>query len=109
VPFLGFPVELRTVVYSTNAIESLDARFRRVVATGATSPTSRQRSKCRIWWRPKGGRTERTPPGRSTPEPHPGRTHHPLGRPHPGRHLAMEQSRPLTQEIGQSLGGRGTS
>ena len=31
VPFLAFPVELRKVVYTTNAIESLNARFRRAV------------------------------------------------------------------------------
>ena len=31
VPFLSFPVELRKVVYTTNAIESLNARFRRAV------------------------------------------------------------------------------
>jgi putative transposase len=31
VPFLDDPVELRTVVYTTNAIESLNARFRRAV------------------------------------------------------------------------------
>jgi putative transposase len=31
VPFLEFPIELRTVVYTTNAIESLNARFRRAV------------------------------------------------------------------------------
>jgi transposase-like protein len=31
VPFLEFPVELRTVVYTTIAIESLNARFRRAV------------------------------------------------------------------------------
>jgi putative transposase len=31
VPFLEFPVELRTLVYKTNAIESLNARFRRAV------------------------------------------------------------------------------
>lgn len=29
VPFLEFPPELRRVVYTTNAIESLNARFRR--------------------------------------------------------------------------------
>jgi putative transposase len=32
VPFLAFPVELRKIVYTTNAIESLNARFRRAVA-----------------------------------------------------------------------------
>ena len=31
VPFLEYPVELRKVVYTTNAIESLNARFRRAV------------------------------------------------------------------------------
>jgi transposase-like protein len=31
VPFLDFPPELRKVVYTTNAIESLNARFRRAV------------------------------------------------------------------------------
>jgi putative transposase len=31
VPFLEFPVELRSLVYTTNAIESLNARFRRAV------------------------------------------------------------------------------
>ena len=30
-PFLAFPPELRRVVYTTNAIESLNARFRRAV------------------------------------------------------------------------------
>jgi len=31
VPFLAFPVELRKIVYTTNAVESLNARFRRAV------------------------------------------------------------------------------
>jgi transposase-like protein len=31
VPFLDFPLELRTLVYTTNAIESLNARFRQAV------------------------------------------------------------------------------
>ena len=31
VPFLAFPPELRKVVYTTNAIKSLNARFRRAV------------------------------------------------------------------------------
>jgi transposase-like protein len=30
-PFLEFPVELRRIVYTTNAVESLNARFRRAV------------------------------------------------------------------------------
>jgi transposase-like protein len=31
VPFLAFPVELRTIVYTTNAVESLNSRFRKAV------------------------------------------------------------------------------
>ena len=31
VPFLAFPTELRTIVYTTNAIESMNARLRRGV------------------------------------------------------------------------------
>jgi putative transposase len=31
IPFLAFPVEIRTILYSTNSIESLNARFRRSV------------------------------------------------------------------------------
>ena len=30
-PFLEFPIELRKLVYTTNAIESLNARFRRAL------------------------------------------------------------------------------
>jgi transposase-like protein len=43
VPFLAFPVELRKIVYTTNAVESLNARFRKASATGPTSPTSNRR------------------------------------------------------------------
>jgi putative transposase len=42
VPFLAYSPEIRNVIYSTNAIESLHARFRRSVrAPVVTSPTSR--------------------------------------------------------------------
>jgi putative transposase len=39
VPFLEFPLELRRIVYTTNAIESLNARFRRAVRHRAHFPT----------------------------------------------------------------------
>ncbi|GAB3946834.1 IS256 family transposase [Micromonospora vulcania] len=39
VPFLAFDAEIRTVICSTNAIESVNARIRRAVRTAATSPT----------------------------------------------------------------------
>ena len=39
IPFLGFPVELRKLVYTTNAIESLNARFRKAVRRRGQFPT----------------------------------------------------------------------
>ena len=39
VPFLEFPAELRTIVYTTNSIESLNARFRRAVRHRGHFPT----------------------------------------------------------------------
>jgi putative transposase len=39
VPFLEFPIELRTIVYTTNAIESLNARFRKAVRHRGHFPT----------------------------------------------------------------------
>jgi len=38
VPFLEYPPELRKIVYTTNAIESLNARFRRAVRTRGHFP-----------------------------------------------------------------------
>ena len=39
VPFLDFPAELRRIVYTTNAIESLNARFRKAVQRRGHFPT----------------------------------------------------------------------
>ncbi len=39
VPFLEFPVELRKVVYTTNAIESLNSRFRKAAVRRGHFPT----------------------------------------------------------------------
>ncbi len=38
-PFLEFAVELRTIVYSTNAIESLNSRFPRATVRRGHFPT----------------------------------------------------------------------
>ncbi len=38
-PFLDFPIELRQIVYTTNAIESLNARFRKAVRHRGHFPT----------------------------------------------------------------------
>ena len=39
IPFLEFPVELRKIVYSTNAIESLNSRFRKAAVRRGHFPT----------------------------------------------------------------------
>jgi len=46
-----YDVEIRRVICSTNAIESLNARYRRAIkARGHTSRPSRPRSSASIWW-----------------------------------------------------------
>ena len=39
VPFLDFPVEIRKLIYTTNGIESLNARFRKAVRRRGHFPT----------------------------------------------------------------------
>ena len=43
VPFLAFPPRSARSIYTTNAIESLNARFRRATRAAGTSPTSKPR------------------------------------------------------------------
>ena len=46
VPFLAYSPEIRTVIYSTNAIESLHARFRRSVRARGHFPNEQAAVKC---------------------------------------------------------------
>jgi Transposase, Mutator family len=46
VPFLAYDAEIRKVVYSTNAIESLHARLRRSVRARGHFPTEQAAMKC---------------------------------------------------------------
>lgn len=46
VPFLAFDAEIRTVVCSTNAIESVNARIRRAVRARGHVPTEAAALKC---------------------------------------------------------------
>ena len=39
IPFFAFPVAVRRIIYTTNAIESLNAKLRRAVRTGGHFPT----------------------------------------------------------------------
>ena len=46
VPFLGFDPAIRTLICTTNAIESLNARFRRAVKTRGHFPTEQAAMRC---------------------------------------------------------------
>jgi transposase-like protein len=46
VPFLAFDPEIRSVIYTTNAIESLNARFRRAVRARGHFPSENAALKC---------------------------------------------------------------
>jgi putative transposase len=46
VPFLDYPPEVRRVIYSTNAIESLNARFRRATRARGHFPNEQAAMKC---------------------------------------------------------------
>ena len=46
VPFLGFDPEVRAVIYTTNAIESINARIRKVVKSRGHFPTETAALKC---------------------------------------------------------------
>jgi putative transposase len=46
VPFLDYDVEIRRILYSTNAIESLNARYRRAVRARGHFPTEQAALKC---------------------------------------------------------------
>src|SRR3954470_14981570 len=46
IPFLDYDVEIRTVICSTNAIESLNARYRRAVQARGHFPTEQAAMKC---------------------------------------------------------------
>ncbi len=46
VPFLSFDPEIRTVIYTTNAIESINARIRKAVKARGHFPTEQAAMKC---------------------------------------------------------------
>nr|WP_272948226.1 transposase [Pseudomonas baetica] len=43
IPFFVFPPAIRKVIYTTNAIESINAQLRKIIKTGATSRRMTQR------------------------------------------------------------------
>jgi putative transposase len=51
VPFLDYDVEIRRVVCSTNAIESIDAHYRRVIHVRGHFPTEQAAMNASTWSR----------------------------------------------------------
>jgi putative transposase len=47
-PFFAFPPEVRRVIYTTNAIESVNARLRKIIKTRGHFPTDDAASKL-VW------------------------------------------------------------
>ena len=88
VPFLEFPVELRKIVYTTNAIEILNARFRKAVRHRGHFPTEQAALKV-LYLVATERRPNRAEPDRPDQrlEDHPEHPDHPLRRPHRGRQL----------------------
>jgi transposase-like protein len=48
IPFFAFPPEVRRVIYTTNAIESLNAQVRKIIKTRGHFPTDEAATKL-IW------------------------------------------------------------
>jgi hypothetical protein len=67
VPFLDYPVELRAVVYTTNAAESLNARFRKAVRHRGHFPNEQAALKVLYLVATERRKNRATPPGGSTP------------------------------------------
>ncbi|MDW3219008.1 MAG: IS256 family transposase [Acidimicrobiales bacterium] len=64
VPFLEFPAELRKIVYSTNAIESLNARFRKAAVRRGHFPTEQAALKVLYLTAIEGRKNRQNPTGR---------------------------------------------
>jgi hypothetical protein len=102
VPFLDFPIELRTLVYTTNAIESLNARFRRAVRTRGHFPSEQAALKVLYLVATERRKNRSNPTGRVHGWKH---ILNALTIHHGDRIQAANQpppSRPVAQKVGQS-------
>ena len=67
IPFFAFPPAVRRVIYTTNAIESINARLRKIIKSRGHFPSDEAATKL-IWlalrnitadWGPRGARTQK--------------------------------------------------
>ena len=109
-PFLEFPPELRKVVYTTNAIESLNARFRRAVRHRGHSPqrTSRHESPLPCRHHPTQEPHQPDRPHQRL-QSHPEHTDRPLRRPHRRPHPMKTTTAGYTKNPSVTVGLPGLS
>ena len=92
IPFLAFDPAIRKIIYTTNAIESLNYQLRKVTKTKGAFPYRGRRAQDLL----HGDLRHRQPPRRRTRHPHPRlapstqRVHHRLPRPHRHHHLLTQ-------------------
>jgi transposase-like protein len=98
-PFLAFPVELRKVFYATNAIESLNSRFRRAVRHRVHFPNETAALKVLYLVATEHRQNRENLPGKDQRmENDPQHSEHPLRRPHQPARQPLAAT-VLTQEI----------
>ena len=100
VPFLEFPAELRKVVYTTNAIESLNARFRRAVRHRGHFPNEQAAMKVLYLVATQRRPNRQDLTGRINGwKTHPEHPDRPLRRPHHSRRLLMTITTTYTKNL----------
>ena len=107
VPFLEFPAELRRVVYTTNAVESLNARFRRAVRHRGALPQRAGRDEGPLPCRHHQTH-QPTEPHRQDqrPQDHPEHPDHALRRPHRRPHPMKTITAAYTENLTVPTGWR---
>jgi putative transposase len=109
IPFLDYDVEIRKVLCSTNAIESLNARYRRAVKARGHFPTEQAALKCLYLGHPvPGPDRDRPHPVGNAMEARSERLRHHLRRPVPGRRDLLTQM-PETPLVRQTPAGAVTT
>ena len=100
IPFLDYDVEIRQVICSTNAIESLNARYRRAVRARGHFPSEQAALKCLyLVTRSFGSDRNRQDPLDHALEARSQRIRHNLRRPIPGRRNPMSTAGNTVNEI----------
>jgi transposase-like protein len=68
IPFFAFPPEIRRLIYTTNALESVHAQLRKIITTRGHFPNDDARRNCSGWRCATSPRSGSGPPMRGTPQ-----------------------------------------